>query len=147
MTNITPSPDELVEQAIAATIKQYAAAFYLDCAGGGDGLIERAADKLAGYAAKSAIEAIGSATHQSAGRNGIAQGQSTQSIGGSMNKPTELLPCPFCGNDGIGAHPDAHGIMFCDNCEAQGPRISFGEPRDASERWNTRALTTDTTGD
>lgn len=53
----------------------------------------------------------------------------------------ELLPCPFCGSLEIGAHPDERGIMFCEDCEAQGPRISFGEPRDAAERWNTRALT------
>jgi hypothetical protein len=30
--------------------------------------------------------------------------------------------------------------MFCLNCEAVGPRISFGQPLSIEERWNTRAI-------
>lgn len=48
----------------------------------------------------------------------------------------ELRPCPFCGSDDIG---DDRSVMFCASCEAVGPRISFGEPHDQRERWNTRS--------
>lgn len=67
----------------------------------------------------------------------LAKGQSMTSI-----EQRRLEPCPFCGSDEAGVHPDEHHIMLCDNCEAQGPRISFGGPKDAAERWNTRAALT-----
>jgi Zn finger protein HypA/HybF involved in hydrogenase expression len=56
----------------------------------------------------------------------------------SQEEARELKACPFCGSDEIGVHPDERSVMLCDTCEAQGPRISFGEPLSAEERWNTR---------
>jgi hypothetical protein len=56
----------------------------------------------------------------------------------SQEEARELKACPFCGSDEIGVHPDERSVMLCDTCEAQGPRISFGEPLSAEGRWNTR---------
>jgi hypothetical protein len=40
-----------VERTVARVLKQYAAAFCLDCGGCGDGTMEKAAETLAGYVA------------------------------------------------------------------------------------------------
>ena len=52
---------------------------------------------------------------------------------------SELEPCPWCRSLRIGQ--DASDI-FCLNCGAVGPRVSFGKPFSAEERWNTRATPT-----
>jgi Lar family restriction alleviation protein len=73
-----------------------------------------------------------------------------------MNKPTELLPCPFCGS--VGEHmfaPCSTPISYiqCVDCGANGPDFAEEHEGDteyaakAIAAWNTRALTTDTTGD
>ena len=66
----------------------------------------------------------------------------------------KLLPCPFCGNDGLGPIEEALHIAFtehdwrgpfwtvqCDKCTAT---MGYSDSEDeAIEAWNTRALDAD----
>lgn len=51
-----------------------------------------------------------------------------------------LLPCPFCGGDGVRIHANDPGTtawVICDNCDADGP-VARSEAV-AITAWNTRA--------
>jgi hypothetical protein len=62
-----------------------------------------------------------------------------------MNKPTELLPCPFCA--GAMEAGDDHGWFTHAETNLNCPITYETFPPCDTEAWNTRALTTDTTGD
>jgi hypothetical protein len=74
-----------------------------------------------------------------------------------MNKPTELLPCPFCGSpEHLFIEPDETGSggqwlspihVGCGRFRGCGVSLCGDDQEEAITRWNTRALTTDTTGD
>jgi hypothetical protein len=65
-----------------------------------------------------------------------------------MNKPTELLPCPFCKGQAARAHDITLAWIECIyGCGANSGKVSRHYPERAEKLWNTRALTTDTTGD
>lgn len=58
-----------------------------------------------------------------------------------MKVPTELLPCPFCGETPVLNHGATDDFdVVCRNRECFGPRTSaFGFSEDAIAAWNRRA--------
>lgn len=55
---------------------------------------------------------------------------------------TELLPCPFCGGEGIEKWADggrAINWIECSDCGAKGPWAKIGHDGSGARNWNTRA--------
>lgn len=51
----------------------------------------------------------------------------------TINKTTELLPCPFCGGDGVAEGFDGRNVG-CSNVECPAGEINF-----SAKAWNKRA--------
>jgi Lar family restriction alleviation protein len=73
-----------------------------------------------------------------------------------VNKPTELLPCPFCGSTEIEQEETiTDAAVICRNCGSRTGFVFLGasdasnafKMREQRDLWNTRALTTYMTGD
>jgi hypothetical protein len=56
----------------------------------------------------------------------------------SESDALEMKACPFCGGENVERHPDAHVMMWCRDCEACGPVVSFDQPKTPEGNWNTR---------
>ena len=55
----------------------------------------------------------------------------------TLDEPRKLLPCPFCGNERIGASRDEYMFfVYCFECGTEGP--SGQSEESAIRKWNTR---------
>ena len=57
-----------------------------------------------------------------------------------MSEPTELLPCPFCGDRGdVGCYDDEHWTAECSNPDCECSVTGILSKQEAINFWNRRA--------
>lgn len=98
-----PAPTDEVVERVAAVLKQYAAAFFIDCGDGEAGMLERAAEKLAEYV----VTAIGD--------NGLVADKAAL-----FDMLSEMLAASRCGGVHFAVEPEPSGVdtSFAKRCEA-----------------------------